>query len=365
MTSRPVGPARRRGQPLVVLGAVLLCWVGVRAGVWRAELSEAAISPPAWAPQLAVPHMPTVVPDAARALPLRLQAAPAFRPSSPHPLFVRLATPLTRPREIDTPLPGPRGQQAREALALAPGPGVRALAAASFPIPSVAPTFSGRDIRAARRWSADAWTLVRRGGGVASSGPSAATYGASQVGAVLRYRLWPSDPHRPTAYLRVSAALNGSAEREAAAGVSVRPIAGLPVFVAGEGRISRLSSRTFVRPAVMAVTELAPVTLPKGARAEFYLQAGYVGGLGATPFVDGQLRIDRAVGRVGGVEARVGAGTWGGAQRGVSRLDLGPTATLQVAQGPLAMRLGVDWRFRLAGSAAPASGPALTISAGF
>jgi hypothetical protein len=28
-------------------------------------------------------------------------------------------------------------------------------------------------------------------------------------------------------------------------------------------------------------------------------------------------------------------------------------------------RLGVDWRFRVAGDAAPSSGPAVTLSAGF
>lgn len=207
--------------------------------------------------------------------------------------------------------------------------------------------------------------LLRSGGGVASAGPSVATYGASQVGAALRYRLWPGNSHRLTSYLRVSAALNGSGEREAALGLSARPIGALPVFVAGEGRVSHLSGRTVVRPAVMAVTELPPIVLPKGARAEFYLQGGYVGGLGATPFIDGQLRIDRQVMRVGPVEVRAGGGVWGGAQQGAGRLDLGPAVTLQVAQGPAAMRLGFDWRFRLMGAAEPASGPALTMSAGF
>jgi hypothetical protein len=207
--------------------------------------------------------------------------------------------------------------------------------------------------------------LLRRGGGAASAEPSIATYGASQVGAVLRYRLWPGNAHRLTSYVRVSAALNGSGEREAALGLSVRPIGALPVFVAGEGRVSQLSGRVVVRPAVMAVTELPPIALPRGARAEFYLQGGYVGGLGATPFIDGQLRIDRRVARLGRVELRAGGGVWGGAQRGAGRLDLGPAMTLQASRGPAAARLGLDWRFRLMGAAEPASGPALTMSAGF
>jgi hypothetical protein len=192
-----------------------------------------------------------------------------------------------------------------------------------------------------------------------------ATYGASQVGAVLRYRLVRGNPHRPTTYLRVSAALNGSGEREAALGLSARPIAGLPVIIAGEGRVSRLSQRTVVRPAVMAVTELPPIALPEGARAEFYLQGGYVGGTGATPFIDGQLRVDRRIHQGGPVEIRAGAGVWGGAQEGAGRLDLGPGATVAFAQGPVSARVALDWRFRLKGSAEPASGPTLTVSAGF
>jgi hypothetical protein len=216
-----------------------------------------------------------------------------------------------------------------------------------------------------RRWSADAWVLVRSGSGASSAGPAVASYGGSQAGAVLRYRLVPGDPHRPTAYLRASAALNGSGEREAAVGLSVRPVGRLPVIVAAEGRIGRLSGLTVVRPAVMAITELAPLPLPAKARAEAYLQAGYVGGFGATPFVDGQAKADRELARLGPLELRAGGGVWGGAQRGAGRLDAGPSVGLSLAQGPVAARMTLDWRFRIMGRAQPASGPALTISAGF
>ena len=40
-------------------------------------------------------------------------------------------------------------------------------------------------------------------------------------------------------------------------------------------------------------------------------------------------------------------------------------ATLAVPLGSGGGRLTADWRFRVAGNAAPASGPALTLSAGF
>lgn len=206
---------------------------------------------------------------------------------------------------------------------------------------------------------------MRRGGGAANLGPGVGTYGASQAGAVLRYRLAPGTPYRPTAYFRASAALGGPLEREAAAGLSARPIEGLPVFVAIEGRVGQFGRRTLVRPAVMAVTELPPVALPLDARGEFYLQAGYVGGVGATAFVDGQIRADRRVVALGALELRAGGGVWGGMQRGAERLDIGPSATVAIAHGPASARVAFDWRFRVAGSAEPSSGPALTISAGF
>ncbi|MEP7223149.1 MAG: hypothetical protein ABI673_10855 [Novosphingobium sp.] len=59
-------------------------------------------------------------------------------------------------------------------------------------------------------------------------------------------------------------------------------------------------------------------------------------------------------------------GRRGGAQRGASRVDVGPSAGIVLRLGDAAAaRLAMDWRFRVAGHAAPASGPAVTLSAGF
>lgn len=365
--------SRRRGQPLLVLIAVMLCWVGARAFLWRAEYGERGIVPRAVALSLP-PDQPSL--PRSSGLPVQpagvgrhvwghwayesriaVLSAALFRQGA---LSLRSTAPPMEPRGV-----GSQQGSSLSALGTMPRAALQIVDRPPSFLSPFAPSSGRQELRAERRWSADAWMLLRSGGGAASAGPSIATYGASQVGAVLRYRLWPGNPHRLTSYVRVSAALNGSGEREAALGLSVRPIGALPVFVAGEGRVSRLSGGTVVRPAVMAVTELPPIALPKGARAEFYLQGGYVGGLGATPFIDGQLRIDRKLTRVGPAEVRAGGGVWGGAQQGAGRLDLGPAVTLQVAQGPAAMRVGFDWRFRLMGAAAPTSGPALTISAGF
>ncbi|MDQ2891489.1 MAG: hypothetical protein M3R64_00165, partial [Pseudomonadota bacterium] len=61
----------------------------------------------------------------------------------------------------------------------------------------------------------------------------------------------------------------------------------------------------------------------------------------------------------------VGVGAWGGAQRGASRLDIGPSAGMVIPVGGTAVRVTLDWRHRIAGSAAPGSGPALSIGSDF
>jgi hypothetical protein len=235
-------------------------------------------------------------------------------------------------------------------------------------LPIAAPLHpAGHESGGVSRWSADGWLLLRRGGSASlATGPAPSTSGASQAGGVLRYRLGAAGGHRPAAYVRATAALNGSGEREAALGLAARPLAGLPVSAAAELRATVRPGGARLRPAVTLVSELPSFALPHGLRGEAYGQAGYVGGRSATAFVDAQLRIERRVASLGRGEVRAGAGAWGGAQKGASRLDLGPAATMGLGLGASASaRLALDWRFRVTGDAAPSSGPALTLSAGF
>jgi hypothetical protein len=222
-----------------------------------------------------------------------------------------------------------------------------------------------RDGGGRERWSGDGW-LLWRDGSAAAAAPGIAAYGRSQAGAVLRYRLASASPARPTAYARLSRTLEGSRQAEAAAGLSVRPLRGVPVRLAAEGRITDTAGRREIRPAAFAVTELAPIALPLDLRGEAYAQAGYVGGRDKTAFVDGQARVDHGIARLGeDEELRAGLAAWGGAQKGAARLDVGPSATLGFKLGETYSRLAVDYRLRVAGDAAPASGPAVTFSAGF
>jgi hypothetical protein len=238
--------------------------------------------------------------------------------------------------------------------------------AAPAPVP-LSPGLAASASGTPNRWSADAWMLARRQSpmSLASSRP---LYGGSQAGAVLRYQLAPSSGHRPIAYLRGSTAMGAIRESEVALGLGARPIPSLPLVVAGEARAFRAMGETTFRPAALAYTELPVQQLPMGLQAEAYFQGGYVGGKYATPFVDGQLRIDRPVlslDRLGIGELRLGGGIWAGAQKGAKRLDTGPGATASLKLLGKPARVSMDYRFRVAGDADPGSGPALTVAAGF
>ncbi len=222
-----------------------------------------------------------------------------------------------------------------------------------------------------RRWSADGWLLVRAGDQPPALVAGAAAYGGSQAGAVVRYAFAPASALRPQAYVRVSGALgNRVRQNEAALGLMVRPLRGLPVAVLGEWRLQEQSGQTRTRPVVMAVTELPPLRLPLGIEAEAYAQGGWAGGRGATPFYDLSASLQRRVMRpLLGAQVSAGGGVWSGGQRGAARLDVGPRIELRTMVGPpsrrIGVRVGVDWRFRVAGRAEPGSGPALTVAAGF
>jgi hypothetical protein len=217
------------------------------------------------------------------------------------------------------------------------------------------------------RWSGDTWTLLRHDvGRTRSQGSLPAVYGASQTGAVLRYRLLQASRRRLSVYLRGTAALGMAQETSAALGLSARPLPAVPVVAALEGRMTDEGGGRRFQPAAFAYTELPPMALPLGLRAETYVQAGYVGGEFATPFADGQTRLDRRLLELGRGEVRLGGGLWAGVQKGAGRVDAGPSAFVAVPLGRhVFSRIALDWRFRVAGGAEPGSGPAVTLSAGF
>jgi hypothetical protein len=103
-----------------------------------------------------------------------------------------------------------------------------------------------------------------------------------------------------------------------------------------------------------------------GFSLDAYGAAGVVGARHRDVFAEGQLRATHAVTRAGIVRISAGAGAWGGTQPGVSRVDIGPTLVMRVERpNAPAPRLSLDYRQRIAGDAAPASGIAITLSADF
>ncbi len=150
-----------------------------------------------------------------------------------------------------------------------------------------------------------------------------------------------------------------------AAGLAARVAPGSPVIGHMEARVSRPGGRVDLRPAAFLTTGFHDQPLAFGLRARGYGQVGYVGGRDATAFVDGNVIAEREMVRAGETAFAAGAGLWGGAQRGAERLDLGPSASLRFPLGEGTGRLALDYRLRVAGKAEPASGAALTLSAGF
>ena len=387
---------RRPGQPLVVLFAVLAGWVALRITVWNVALAfqpgavSLAAALPAKAPASVLSarpahaivasfpvragmdgtgaglRAPSVVPPASAPSPM-----PAFLDMGPVPQAPSAVAPLPQPLSASG---GHAALMPAHQMLLMAGLGyldlpdsVQSALHGASASPRAVPPTSPAVPAGERRWSGDGWLLLRRGAGAAALASGASSYGGSQFGAVLRYRLAPGSALRPQAYLHVAGAVDApTRDRQAALGLAVRPFVRLPMAALAELRVQQGSGAAMARPAFMLVSEVPPLPLPLGAQGDVYAQAGWVGGRDATAFFDLQAVADRSLLRVpSGHDLRAGAGVWSGGQRGAARLDIGPRISLRSHLGAAPARLALDWRWRVAGQAEPGSGPALTLAAGF
>lgn len=224
-----------------------------------------------------------------------------------------------------------------------------------------------------RRWTVSAYSLSRGAGG---SDPLAATpvLGAGQAGAAVAYTLDPL-ARRPVSVVgRIVAAAgpDGALDNEtgeAALGLRVKPLAGVPVALDVERRFALGALSRNAWAARLSGGDRAEVALGgRGAILDGYGEGGVVEGRGTLDlYAGGQLRAGLPLFELGRVTLDAGAGAWGAAQRSggvtASRLDLGPSVRLAVRPWPFAAQ--VDWRGRVAGNARPGSGPALTVSGQF
>lgn len=218
-------------------------------------------------------------------------------------------------------------------------------------LPSLTPSH-GRS-----RWSASAWLLLREGTGAGGAVP-VSQLGGAQAGVRVSYAL--DAARRLALTARVSAPLHGQGS-EAAAGVSWRPTRA-PVTLIAEQRVSLDGGRG--GPTLFVIAGLNPTPVAAGFRVEAYGEGGAIKRDRVEAFADGAARLTRPVTR-GPLHIDLGVGAWGGAQRGATRVDIGPSVGASVPVARRTLRLTLDWRERVAGGAKPASGPALTLGTDF
>lgn len=376
MTAMPI--KARRGRPIVAMAAIVIVWVAMRAMIWQSgdvgsgtadrfvaleQRDDFVLSttPRSERPSenMGVGHDPNAFSTLSRPKPVAQPAYPeGIYGSSTHHLRVPGSS-------ISATLP-PRISHALEPknVGLEGGYAVRA-ARYVEPSEGIDPAPAQPKRSASRRISADAWAFVRPdAGGAFVDGLRPASLGRSQAGAVLRYKLRPVR-NAPFVYARASKALDVEEDAELAVGAGLRPFATLPVTAYAELRATDISGQRRLRPAafVTAGFEAEPVAL--GFEARGYGAAGYVGGYYASAFADGVAIAEKPVAQTDAIKLSGGAGVWGGAQRGASRLDIGPSAGLSAKLGAANVRLQADYRLRVAGNASPGNGAAITLSAGF
>ncbi|WP_095012773.1 hypothetical protein [Tsuneonella mangrovi] len=372
----------RRGQPLGVLLALIVGWAAIRVVTWQ---SPFPILAPLKAYDAPIAHANRST-DESTPVSAPVLGAAADTPAAPlAPGWSTRALPASVPGAL---LPASTGDTTnRDSTSTAAAQQLLFMAGMAYvPVPPELSSALASASRSANpgkarqapqrglsgnpaldRWRLDAWSYYRAGSGVppvVAGAPYPATYGGSQAGAVLHYTI-DGSARRPELYLRATATPDQPRQSEVAIGFGARPLAKVPLRAQAELRAFNQSGRTELRPAVAAVTEIAPVKIPLEFVGEGYAQAGYVAGSFATGFVDGQLRIERPVITGDAARFRLGGGAWGGGQKGAARLDVGPSATLDLSGGPVPLRLSADYRIRAAGDAMPKSGVAITLSSGF
>ncbi len=371
--------ARREGQPVLFLGLLLAGWCLLRVLTWESP----------WPQGLALPD-PLRFADIGAQIDYRSNEEPEpaneSHPGNVHSPSVWITPPAPPALFGDQERPG-KGLKMTSEYAEHFATDRRAVGhnllfaagMASLPMPrSVAALLDQAEARdrsvaigrfgpGASPWRFDGWLVLRDGGTqLTGTGERPASYGASQVGAVLAFRLDPDNAHAPAAYVRASRALIEGGETEGAVGVRVRPMAGLPVSLHAEARLTQRPGRPVeLRPAAFVAGGFEGLSLPQGLTARGYGQAGYAGGEFSTPFADGALVVEREVARFDLGEVSLGAGAWGGAQRGATRLDLGPRLAVKIEVGGAPARIEADYRWRVAGQAQPGNGGVLTLSTGF
>lgn len=193
---------------------------------------------------------------------------------------------------------------------------------------------------------------------------NAGELGGSQAGTRLSFRIWQAGSVDFALAARLSRPIERSDGAEAALGVAVQPFESLPLTVSLDRRIAiEAGARNAWSIGVAGGVYRKAVTT--GLELDGYAQAGIVGAHSRDLYVDGSASLSHPIAISERAILSLGVGAWGGAQPGVARVDIGPEAGLRLPLGDMGIRLALGWRHRIAGSAEPGSGPALTLGADF
>ena len=244
-----------------------------------------------------------------------------------------------------------------------------AIAAAGAPVPPHADAWRRERCRLNRHWSGDTYWLFRDAG--TAGAVARPVLGGGQSGATLGYAIDPL-AQRPVSIIgRIYAAhdqrgiIDGNT---AQAAVGLRWQITPSVSIAAERLIAigqTTSGDWELRIAGGGQRQRGIMTF------DGYAEAGLRGNGDA--YAGGQGRAMAQIGRARRMVFSAGPGIWSSIQVGQTvfgRTDIGAgiTATIPVgitAETPVRVAISADWRWRVAGNAAPGSGPVVTVSAVF
>ena len=356
------------------IGVAILCWAGVRAVSLGMVPGTSALAF----------DIDSAQRKSSRILPIPVSTLPPIDgiPGRPEPMLQSMAYgptggfipfPIVQPYPIYVPVPisAPTGGSVPQvAYAYPPQAGPSEihfhgsaassappsqLAATASPVPAhqTTPSFTkGKPQARFDRLSLSSWALMRGKPGPDSLANSG-MLGGSEAGARL---LWRLDP-RLAATLRTSAPISSQRGMEAALGIRYQPFTAWPVAVTLE---RRHGFKDYGRNAFALFAEggVYGRPVPLQSRLDGYFQAGVVDFNNPDWFVDGQVAISRHIWR----NLSAGFGAWGGAQPGLSRLDVGPRLSINFGRGA---RAHADYRLNVAGNAQPGSGATVTLAGDF
>jgi hypothetical protein len=361
------------------LGVAVIAWAAVRAISLGLIPGTEALAFDAEAAQQPQPPLPAIQPTA---LPPIEPVAPVYQPPAvamgygpqgayppyggyppyaPYPVYVPVPAAAARssPPQIIYIDRAPAAPQEVNfyGASLPVGRGDQPQLASPAPMPARQTTPSFGEPPSPRRLlperlSLSSWAMMRNQAG-SDSLASNGMLGGSQAGARL---MWHFNPNLAASF-RTSAPVNSQRGMEAALGVRYQPFTQWPVAITLE---RRYAFRDYGQNAFALFAEggLYGRPMPWNSTLDAYFQGGVVDFNSPNWFVDGQAAMTRPVWR----NLSAGFGAWGGAQPGLSRLDIGPRASLRVGTR---MRVNLDYRLKLVGNAAPGSGGVVTLASDF